>query len=365
MPRHGENIYKRKDGRWEARYVKEIKLDGSKKYGSVYGRSYAEVKDKQQLYLMHPTVIQSKVKNQTVYSILTEWLGTIKNYIKHSTYIKYENIINKHILDTIGNIPIRLVNSVTLQKFTDNRLKYKSNEKQLSKTTVNNVLIVIGMGFKYAKEEYGISCPKIHLLRLPKKEMDVLSISEQKQLVQYLLKENDIFSFGILLSLYTGIRIGELCALQWEDVSENKIKICKTMQRIKTDSGKTEILITDPKTEKSNRFVPIPNFLLPLINYYRKPSGYVIQQKNGKFTEPRLMQLKFSKKIAGCVIDDTHFHTLRHTFATRCIESGMDIKTLSEILGHTDVKTTLNRYVHSSFDLKQSSIDKLPFNTVI
>lgn len=116
------------------------------------------------------------------------------------------------------------------------------------------------------------------------------------------------------------------------------------------NSGKTEVVVTPPKTDKSNRCVPIPSFLLPIVERFKMQSGYVIRQDNGKFVEPRLMQIKFSQRIKAYGIRQTHFHTLRHTFATRCIESGMDVKTLSEILGHSDVKTTLNKYVHSSLN---------------
>lgn len=131
------------------------------------------------------------------------------------------------------------------------------------------------------------------------------------------------------------------------------------MQRLKGNSGKTEIMILPPKTSSSDRLIPVPEALLPIIEKYRKDSGYVLSLPNGKWTEPRLMQNKFAKYAKACGLEGVHYHTLRHTFATRCIEAGMDVKTLSEILGHSDVKTTLNRYVHSSFELKKRSIDML------
>ena len=189
--------------------------------------------------------------------------------------------------------------------------------------------------------------------------MRVFSETEQRILVQHLLLQNDIFSFGILLALYTGLRIGEVCALKWEDVTDNTIHVCKTMQRLKNADGATEVMILPPKTDSSDRIIPIPAALKKFIEQYRQESGYVLIRSNGKLTEPRLLQNKFAKCLTECGIDKANFHTLRHTFATRCIEAGVDVKTLSELLGHSDVKTTLNRYVHSSFDLKQKSIDKL------
>lgn len=118
-------------------------------------------------------------------------------------------------------------------------------------------------------------------------------------------------------------------------------------------------MILPPKTSSSDRVIPIPMALLTVIDKYRRDSGYVLIQPNGRFVEPRLMQNKFADCTKVCGLVDIHFHTLRHTFATRCIESGMDAKTLSEILGHSDVRTTLNKYVHSSFELKKQGVDKL------
>lgn len=354
MPRRGENIFKRKDGRWEARYVKEVSLDGSKKYGSVYGKTYHEVKAKQQLRINQP-LGSARKSNATVDDIMQEWLTQSKNQIKISSYQKYQTTIQNHISKHLGKIRISNLTSVTISQFTDNLL---TNEG-LSKETVNNVLIVLSMGLKFAKTRYQMIVPDIHLLRSTKAKTRVLSVYEQRVLTNYLLSQDDIFSFGILLSLYTGLRIGEVCALKWEDFTENAIHISKTMQRLKNASGKTEVMILTPKTSSSDRIIPIPAALLPFIEKHRRKSGYILIRPNGRYVEPRLMQNKFAECVKACGLDGAHFHTLRHTFATRCIESGMDVKTLSEILGHSNVKTTLNRYVHSSFELKKQSIDKL------
>ena len=354
MPRRGENIFKRKDGRWEARYVKETTLDGSKKYGSVYAKTYREVKAKQQLRMSKPLAYSEKAA-ATVDKIMQEWLEQSKQQLKISSYQKYQTIVQNHISKQIGKIPIKNLSSAIISKFTDNLLSAEG----LSKETANNVLIVLGMGLDFAKLQYQIPIPDIHLLKSERAKTRVLSINEQKVLVQHLLLQDNVFSFGILLSLYTGLRIGELCALKWEDFSENTIHVSKTMQRLKNTSGQTEIMILPPKTGSSDRIIPVPMALFPVIDKYRRDSGYVLIQPNGRYVEPRLIQNKFAVCIEVCGIEGAHFHTLRHTFATRCIESGMDAKTLSEILGHSDVKTTLNKYVHSSFELKKQGVDKL------
>lgn len=354
MPRRGENIFKRKDGRWEARYIKEIAIDGSKKYGSVYAKTYKEVKAKQLLYLNKPFGNARKTF-PTVDVIMQEWLEQSRNQLKISSYQKYQATVQKHISKNLGKICISSLSPSIISQFTDNLL----SNAWLSRETVNNVLIVLGMGLEYAKTHYQVIVPDIHLLKPSITKTRVLSVSEQKILVQYLLLQDNIFSFGMLLALYTGLRIGELCALKWEDFSENTIHISKTMQRLKNNSGQTEVMILPPKTNSSDRVIPIPTALLPIIEKYRRKNGYVLTRPNGKYAEPRLMQNKFAKCIEACQLEGVHFHTLRHTFATRCIESGMDVKTLSEILGHCDVKTTLNKYVHPSLELKQQSIDKL------
>lgn len=353
MPRRGENIFKRKDGRWEARYVKEVAFDGTKKYGSVYARTYKDVKVKQQMCINNPLASITK-PNLTVSEIMLEWLFERKNHIKISSYQKYSSIISNHISDIIGELPLKRLSQHIIAQFTDNLLS-----KELSRETVNLVLAVLGMALSYAKEQYNIAVPEVHLLKSAKYRMRVFSKEEQQILVQHLLPQSDIFSFGILIALFTGMRIGEICALEWQDITENTFHIRKTMQRLKNSDGATEVMILPPKTDSSDRIIPIPSALKPLIEQRRKACGFVLVQGNGKFIEPRLLQNKFAKRLAECGVEKANFHTLRHTFATRCIESGVDIKTLSELLGHSDVKTTLNKYVHSSFDLKQKSVDKL------
>lgn len=288
--------------------------------------------------------------NLTVSMLMTEWLDSIKNQVKPNSYQKYEIVNKNHIVPQIGSVLVRLVSNYTIRNFTNHLL-----DINLSIKTVNDILIVLNLAFRYAEEEYEINVPKIRYLKEEKIETRVLSIEEQKKLTAYLNTNIDIYKFGVLLALYTGMRIGELCALQWEDITDEHITIDKTMMRIKSDEGRTEIKIGSPKSESSKRFIPTPQCLLPLINQY-KNCGYVLSTDRLDFTEPRLLQMKFEKMIVDCGLDRTNFHALRHTFATRCIEAGIDVKMLSEILGHADVKTTLNRYVHSSFELKQKSM---------
>ncbi|MBE6739396.1 MAG: site-specific integrase [Ruminococcaceae bacterium] len=360
MSRRGECIYKRKDGRWEARYVKESGVDGRKKYASIYASTYKEAKEKQ-LKAMHNIAKKiTKSANLCIKDLAEEWLLCVKNRIKPSSYIKYENLCKNHIIKNLGNISIDKMSTVTIQQFaTELKEKGRINGGQLSEKTVNDTLIILGKIFEYASEEYSIVPPVIKNIRQERKTARVFSPKEQQRLCLYCLNDINSYKFSILLALYTGMRIGELCALKWQDITDDSIIVYKTMQRLKTDNGDTEVFISDPKSESSKRVIPLPEFLKEFANKMRKADGYVLETNRSPFCEPRTMQHRFKETAKDLGFKGATFHTLRHTFATRCVEAGFDIKSLSEILGHSDVKVTLNRYVHSSFEQKQKNMQKL------
>jgi len=350
MSRRGENIYKRKDGRWEARYVKCVLPDGRKKYGSVYARTYNEVKEKQKQRSTAPE--PAEVKPLSLEEAYNSWILDIRSRSKPNTVIKYEGIYNNH-LRVLKDLQICSINRETVSRLTAILF-----EKGLKQKTVNDILIVLNSILKYCAAESGLNLPRINYITEPKKEMRVLSLYEQKLLTKYLENDIDIHKFGVLLALYTGLRIGELCALKWEDFDEYSITVDKTMMRVKTRDNSTEIITAKPKSISSIRRIPIPLEIRRYLKQF-KGSGYVLSNKKLEFTEPRLMQYKFEKYADECNLKYVTFHTLRHTFATRCIEAGVDVKTVSELLGHSDAKITLNCYVHSSFELKQTSIQRM------
>lgn len=354
MPKRGSNIYKRKDGRWEARYVKAINADGTKKYASVYAGSYREAKNKQVLCMQNTHLTGTGNANMLLEELMWEWLNSTANKVKRSTYLKYESMIRNHLTSGIGKIQVKYITGCMIDRFTDEKLHGK---KPLSAKTVNDLLVIMGMGFSYAQQEYGLPKPPLRRVKEIPKEMRVLSVAEQQILERYLSGDMDLCKLGVLLALYTGLRVGELCALQWEDIQEGNIIVNKSVRRIK-NGNTTVVEFASTKTPASNRIIPLPTFLHALIEQHRTV-GPVLRTSQGKLVEPRLMQMKFSKYIADCGLEKANFHALRHTFATRCVEARFDVKTLSEILGHTDVKTTLNRYVHSSYELKQRNMEKL------
>ncbi len=362
MSRRGECIYKRKDGRWEARYVKEIGADGRKKYASVYAYSYKEAKEKKMIVMHNIAKKLTKYAKICIKEVAEQWLLNIKNRIKPSSYIKYENLCTNHIIKNLGEVLIYDINSVTIQRFTTFlKEKGKKDGGKLSDKTINDILIILSLIFSYAEEEYSVNLPRIRAVRQESKEARVLTKQEQQRLCEYCLNDTDSYKFAVLLALYTGMRIGELCALTWQDITDTYVTIDKTMQRLKTERGETDIFVTGPKSDSSKRIIPLPEFLTEIVNKLRKPDGYVLSTARNSFCEPRTMQHRFKETSIQLGLDGATFHTLRHTFATRCVEAGFDIKTLSEILGHSDVKVTLNRYVHSSFELKQKNMQKLMF----
>ena len=220
---------------------------------------------------------------------------------------------------------------------------------------------------RYAKDESLIDDININVI-LPKekpKDMRVLSKDEQTALEKFLCTDMDESKLGIFLCMYTGLRVGEVCALMWSDISieEEILTVRRTMQRVQTfeSEKKTKIIITDPKSHFSKRIMPLPKCLIDKLRqfYPVNPCVYLLTGKSERYIEPRTYQYRFKSYLSECGIKDANFHSLRHTFSTRCVALEFDIKSLSEILGHANVNTTLNLYVHPSLDMKRNNMRKL------
>lgn len=370
MPRKGENIYKRKDGRWEGRYIKS--RNGKKAiYGYVYAKSYSEVKRKLNLKRIETVQEEDKLskplqKDMSFATISDFWLMSIKSLVKESTWIKYRNTLNCQIIPRIGMKNISAIGYETVFGICSDMLSSGRNAGEgLSSKTVSDALSIIKAIIKYA-DRMNFITDRTALdvsVKLKSSKLRVFSHVEEQLLFEYLSKELDYTNLGILICMFTGIRIGELCSLTWEDISleSNTIHIHRTMQRIQTPGGlnKTKVLITEPKSQCSIREIPITKTLRDFLELYQYDKGYVLTGKRDIFVEPRTMQNRYKTILKICGISNANFHTLRHTFATQCIEVGFDIKSLSEILGHANVNITLNRYVHPSMELKQKNMDKL------
>ncbi len=362
MPKRGENIRRRKDGRWEGRYICCRDCNGKAKYHSVYAKSYAEVR--QLLCNAKAGLVLQKQKDFTLLSfetVATQWLSGCSLHLKTSTIVKYTALLNNHILPSFKGINISLVSEKLIVKFIQEKSSYLSN------STIRSLLTIIKSVLKYAIK-HGWCNNLIIDIRVPakqRKNISALSMSERQKLEKFLLTDMDTIKLGIYLCLYTGLRIGELCALRWGDIdfSTTELRIVSTIQRIKqmnqNASNKTILVISSPKSTSSIRSIPLPLQLIDLLKRYSRSDECFILSGNTKPVEPRTMQYRFKKYANQLGLSYSNLHVLRHTFATQCIELGFDVKTLSELLGHSRVEITLNRYVHSSDTQKRVQMNLL------
>lgn len=361
MSRRGENIRKRLDGRWEGRYIEKYLDTGKACYKSVYGHTYSEVKDKMKR-VKTDNKKESKLYYITTYQLCFEWLESKKIIIKQSTYAQYYNLIDKHIVPYFKTIKLDSINNDNINNFIK-----KMYENNMSVKTIHDIISILLQIIKYGQNKKYISEFNLNVIKpkLQIKELPILSKSEQERLVTYIRLDFNLQNIGILLSLYMGLRLGEICALKWSDINfENETLIVnKTIQRIKnTDNNtlnKTKIVIDSPKSAKSIREIPIPSFLLEILKDIKGLQDTYILTGTKKYIEPRLYQTMFKRLLKETQIQDYNFHALRHTFATRAVEQNFDIKSLSEILGHSSVKFTLEKYVHPSYELKKQNMEKL------
>lgn len=302
-----------------------------------------------------------------------EWLRRKSITVKESTYVKYCNSLSKHILPFWGSKVISEINNNLLIVFIEEKQKLLSNK------SLKDLLLIFNSIIKYGNLNYPGEIPPIEIIypKQLRKEIRILSYSEQEALESLLYENMDVVKLGILVCLYTGLRIGEICALRWEDIylEEEMIIVRKTVQRLQNfqvdAAAKTCLIISEPKTINSIRQIPIPNFLFPILAEFRPSnhSDFLLTQNPDKCMEPRTLENHFNALLAQLGEYKTSFpsytqsritfHSLRHTFATRCVESGFEIKCLSEILGHANVNITLNRYVHSSMKMKRDNMGKI------
>lgn len=364
MARRGLNIYKRRDGRWEGRYKCGYTADGKAKYRSVYAKSYSAVK----LILEERRAAESKGLTRctaSVGEIINLWLSDVRLKVKESTYANYAMKLKKHILPCFAGLKYDMLTAQRLNEFICCK-----QDSGLSAKYISDIVIILKSAAKFVSKNYGY-VNRIEYVTLPKSkekaEKILLDKSEQNQLRTALINNSTPSDTGILLASVTGIRIGELCALKWSDIDFEKgiLTVRRTVQRVMKDGGGTKLAITSPKSDKSRREVPLPDFIIPILKANRSASGNYILSGSEKLTEPRTMQYRFKSLLKKLNLPEVNFHSLRHMFATNCISVGFDVKTLSEILGHSSVETTLNRYVHSSIEQKISCMKMLSDNILV
>lgn len=309
---------------------------------------------------------------KTLEDVCNEWLNMKRLIVKRSTFAKYHTTINRHIKPEVGglllcDITSTQINSFIYDKLTNGRL---DTSGPLSSKTVRDIYTILKSIIKYAESEYGLANIARNTV-LPKRknsEYEILTVKEQKKLEESLLKDPyHPRKIGMLLCLYTGIRLGEICALRWQDIDFNRklLYVRHTIQRIPvTDNAaptKTCIILDSPKSNTSVRTIPLNSPIikaLELLKSNSAPETFVLTSRMD-CVEPRNFQYFFHTHLKKTGLRHMNFHILRHTFASRCVEAGFDIKTLSEILGHSNTEITLNYYIHTSLDNKRKQMELL------
>jgi integrase len=304
-------------------------------------------------------------QGMTVGAYLDKWLETvIKGSVRYSTYTSYKGYVDNHINRFIGGGALAEIKPAGVQEFVGKL----TEEGRIGARTVGIVVRLLSHAFSYAEDYELIArnpCRRIRLPKVEEEEVKIFDNAEQTRIEKAVLNSNDNRYYGVLLALYTGLRIGELCALRWENVAfqDRCLHIKKSLNRTERNDGsgkKTRMAECEPKTKKSKRIIQLPDFMLKILRRLKAESGspYVFSMKNGKFVHPRTMQLIHKKLLAMAGVSYNNFHALRHTFATRAGENS-DAKTVSDTLGHSSAVITLNRYMHSQREQKQRMMNGL------
>ena len=363
MARAGSNIYKRKDGRYEGRILLGKDDRNRPRYLSVYAKTLRDVRRKMD-------DLKAKAKEEKSSPLLCEcterWLESGRKYWKPTTYDVYRRIAGRYVIPELGNYRADEITPEKLSGFSDGLSK--SPGKTLSDRYKK---YICSLGRRILMAEGIQICPQLPEFHIVHKEMLLPGNDDLNRLEEYLLEHlEESTCLGILLVRYTGIRIGELCALKWGDIDLERgiLTVRRNLQRVRiyeedgaeagAGSGKTKISVQLPKTANSFRIIPLADGLLKILRIHaRGPQEYMVSGKHTEWAEVRTVQYRFAAILKKCGLQPFHFHLLRHSFASDCIHRGCDIKSLSEILGHSSAQVTMNIYVHSNMYVKKEMMN--------
>ena len=300
--------------------------------------------------------------NKTFEEIVVLWQADKKQYVKRSTYSAYSLLVNNHLIPAFAGAYD--VTEDMVQSFVFTKL-----EQGLSQKSIKDILIVLKMILRFAVKQGFMQHREIDV-KFPtereRQELEVLSRSSQKQIMEYVQSHFTFMNLGIYICLCAGLRIGEVCALVWDDidVESGVINVSKTIQRIYVIEGgekHTEVIIDTPKSKNSIRDIPIPRDLLKMIKPFKKVVNgrFYVLTNSAQPTEPRTYRNYYKRLMTQLDMPKLKFHGLRHSFATRCIESKCDYKTVSVLLGHSNISTTLNLYVHPNMEQKKKCVEQM------
>lgn len=366
MARKGENIYKRKDGRWEGRVIQS---EG--KYRYYYAKSYREVREKMKnsCETETPLVIKEQESKENAADLFNNWLlKDSLNQLKPSTYESYYYCMKSYVIPYFSQPQNTLLTEKTITDFVQT---IHSNQK-LSVTYKKKIVSIFKTALKGIFKNSPENQPLIDKVILPKvkssvSEVPVFTLKEQRLIEYTIQNSDDKRMLGIILCFYTGIRLGELCALKWSDIDieAGTMSILRSVSRVRnfeSEETKTKLSVGTPKSSTSCRKIPIPAFFYKQVkdkNLIPKTDSHYVLSASAEPFDPRAYQRLYKKMLAEAGVKNRKFHAIRHTFATRALELGVDMKTLSEILGHSNVNITLNVYAHSLMEQKKKAIEKM------
>ena len=357
MSRRGENIYLRKDGRWEGRYIKGRKRCGKAVFGYVYGRKYTEVKSTLiRMKALFAEVPKEEKREQTTFHTWAHhWLQTeCKPYVKPGTYWLYQRNLSLHLLPALGTLFLHEVGEEILQQLA------LTLQEKLAPSTVAGIFRLLRAILRAAHRKGFLKGepPTVKLRKPAVSPPRVLTCTEQRKLESASLRSGEP---AILIALYTGLRVGELCGMKWADVDlhHHVLTVQRTASRIRLPEGGTQTGLAAPKTEGSVRAIPFPAFLSSVLTKLPRKNEFVFPGENGNCLDVRSMQYRLEHLAKKEGLSGIHMHTLRHTYATRCLEKQIGVETLSALLGHSSPAITLRYYAHTTLEQKKHCIRRL------
>ena len=367
MAKHGENIRKRKDGRWEGRFIKGRKSDRTAIWGYIYGHSYAEVKEKLAIKKMEVQQFALNVENPTFSELSLTWESSIFLGVKSSTAAHYHYTLQHYILPVLGSYRVQSLSENILENsLLEIIAPADQSHKTLGNAMSKECLTIVRRICRHAVHLHIMRPIEINF-KLPNassSNTSVLNNSEQKSVCAYVRSSPTPRRLGMLLMMQMGLRIGEVCGLQWRDfdLQNGVLSVRRTVKRIYMEPGKTVLVTQSPKTQSSERDIPIPTGILNLLK-----EEYVGQSNNVWFlsgtnfrpVEPRCYYKSLQGYLRKAQVPIVRPHALRHTFATTCLQAGCNVKTLSELMGHSNPNITLKRYAHSCWEWKQNEMNRI------